>query len=196
MRLSRYVRFCLVATAMLIATDSAVAQAVQDSIGPRPGTWGVEASYGAPLGASLLRFSSPRAAWMIGAFFSVGQETSDQLTSVGATTRNTNTLGSVELRVGRRWWTFDANERLRPFVGVGVGGRYYHYANARRTEGSVDGELGATYFFGPHVSIGAAGDLTLARGQDLYTNPGGPSSTTDRWYLNGNAARLNAAVYF
>jgi hypothetical protein len=133
---------------------------------------------------------------MLGAFFVVGQETSDQFAPSGILTRNTNTIGSVELRVGRRWWTSFTNEPMRPFLGLGIGGRFAQFSGVRTTEGSVNGELGATYFFSPHVSLGATGELALVRGQDRYANPTGPSQTADHWYLHGNVARLNAAVYF
>jgi hypothetical protein len=196
MRSHRCIRCYLVAGATLIASRGAVAQAARDSIGPRQGAWGVEASYGGAVGASLLRFSSPRAAWMLGASFAVGRETSDDVNPFGPTTRSTNTLGSVEARVGRRWWTGALNEAMRPFVGLGLGGRYTTFSNTRTYEGSLIGELGATYFFGPHVSIGGAGELAVVRGQDRYSNPAGPNLTTDRWYLRGDVARLTAAVYF
>jgi hypothetical protein len=190
-------RHFLVGVATLIVSHAAAAQAVPDSIGPRQGTWGVEASYGPLSGASLLRFSSPRAAWMLGAYFAIGQETSDEpLDFIGNTTRRTHTLGALEVRVGRRWWSGALNEAMRPFVGLGLGGRYASYSNSRSTEGSVNGELGATYFFGPHVSLGGSGELAVIRGQDRYVNATGPTMTNDRWYVRGNVARLNATVYF
>jgi hypothetical protein len=197
MRLRRYTQAYLVAAATLIASHGAVAQATRDSIGPRQGTWGVEASYGSFTGASLLRFSSPRAAWMLGASFALGQETSDETVDfLGNTTRRTSTLGTVEVRVARRWWTGELTEAMRPFVGLGLGGRYSTVSSARQTAGSVIGELGATYFFGPHVSLGGAGELAVVREHDRFDSLNGPVLKQDSWSVRGNVARLTAAVYF
>ncbi|MFL5607391.1 MAG: hypothetical protein ACJ8AD_13160 [Gemmatimonadaceae bacterium] len=196
MRIDRCIGGYLVVAATLLASHDAAAQAATDSIGPRRGTWGVEASYGSSASATLLRFSSPRAAWMLGASFVIGQETSDEpLDFVGNTTRSTHTLGIVELRAGRRWWTGGLNEAMRPFVGLGLGGRYANANRSRQTAGSLIGELGATYFFGSHVSLGGAGELSFAWQRDRYQNTTG-ALTNDSWFVRSNLARLNAAVYF
>ena len=196
MRFHRRTCHYLVAAATLIASRGAIAQAPRDSIGPRPGTWGAEASYGSGTGVSLLWFSSPRAAWMLGASYTFGEETSDQTAPAGGTIRSTNITGSLNLRVGRRWWSGELNAPMRPFVGFGVGGGLSRFSNVRSAEGSVNGELGATYFFGPHVSLGAAAELAVVRGHDRYISSFGPEQKSDRWYVRGNLARLTAAVYF
>jgi hypothetical protein len=197
MRLHRCIRYYLVAAATLIASRGAIAQAARDSIGPRQGTWGVEASYGSFTGASLLRFSSPRAAWLLGASFALGQQTSDEAVDFfGNTTRTTHTLGMVEIRAGRRWWTGELTEAMRPFVGLGLGGSYANFSSTRQTAGSVIGELGATYFFGSHVSLGGAGELGFTWQRDRLAGPTGPALVNDSWFIRGNVARLNAAVYF
>jgi hypothetical protein len=195
MQFHRAARIHLALVATLFASHSAIAQAARDSIGPPQGAWGAEASYGPSTGVSLLRFSSPRTAWLLGAFVYLGQEASDQSTQTGIT-RSTNTTASLNVRVGRRWWTGEPNERMRPFVGLGVAGGFSKFGNTRTLEGSAIGELGATYFFGPHVSLGTAGELSVARGHDRYVSAIGPALATDRWYLRGNLARFNAAVYF
>jgi hypothetical protein len=107
MRIDRCIGSYLVVAATLLASHDAVAQAATDSVGPRRGTWGVEATYGSSAGATLLRFSSSRAAWLLGASFVIGQETSDEPLDfvTGSTVRRTHTLGIGELRAGRRWWT-------------------------------------------------------------------------------------------
>jgi hypothetical protein len=198
MRLRQCTRRYLVAVATLIAGRDAVAQTAPDSIGPRQGTWGVEASYGPSMGASALRFSSPRTAWMLGVSFAVGQETADRTVDYfsGATARSTNTVGTVEVRAGHRWWTGDLNQPLRPFVGLGLGSRYSTASSARMYDASVFGELGATYFFGPHVSLGGAGELAIVREHFRFDTAPGPGATSDSWYVRGDVARLTAAVYF
>jgi hypothetical protein len=196
MQFHRCILVYLTVAAALVAGRGAAAQTARDSIGPRQGTWGVEASYGSFSGASLLRFTSPRAAWMLGASFALGQETSDEPTQFGTVTRTTHTLGTAELRVGRRWWTGELNEPMRPFVGLGLGGRYSTFSNTRSTDASVIGELGATYFFGSHVSLGGSGELALVYGHDKYVSSVGPALTSDSWFIRGNVARLNATVYF
>jgi hypothetical protein len=197
MRLRRCTRSYLVAAATLIASRGAVAQTAPDSIGPRQGTWGVEATYGPSVGASVLRFSSPRSAWILGVSFSVGQETADvPLDFLGNTTPKTITVGTVGVRAGHRWWRGELNQALRPFVGLGLGGQYTNANGARMNEASAFGELGATYFFSPHVSLGGAGDLAIAREHYRYENSTGPAETRDSWYFRGDVARLTAAVYF
>jgi hypothetical protein len=88
------------------------------------------------------------------------------------------------------------NEAMRPFVGLGLGGRYANTNSARQTGASLIGELGATYFFGSHVSLGGAGELSFAWQRDRFQNTTGPALTNDSWFVRSNLARLNAAVYF
>jgi hypothetical protein len=195
MRFHRATRIHLALVATLFASHDALAQAARDSIGPRQGTWGAEASYGSITGVSLLRFSSPRAAWLLGATVDLGQQTSDESTPTG-TIRSTNATAMLAVRVGRRWWSGELNAPMRPFVGLALGGGFTRYGNVRSTDGSAIGELGATYFFGSHVSLGAAGELAVIRGRDRFASSFGPEQTIDRWNLRGNLVRLNAAVYF
>jgi hypothetical protein len=181
--------------ALSLLSRAAHAQSGADDVGPKGGTWGAEATLGGPTGVSLLRLTSPQAAWLLGASFSAGRETSDQFNGF-TRTRETRMLGSVELRVGRRWWSGEARERLKPHAGLGLIGRYASYPSARSWAVGPYGELGATYFFGPHLSLGTSGELAITRSRDTYSGGLGTDLKTDRWYINGNLVRFNAAVYF
>jgi outer membrane protein W len=150
------------------------------------------------MGASVLRFSSPRTAWLLGVSFAVGQETTDEPVDfiTGATTRSTSTVGTVEVRAEHRWWTGELSQALRPFVGLGLAGRYATANNARMNEAGAFGELGATYFFSPHVSLGGAGELAIVRDHYGFDSATGAGPTQDSWFVRGDVARITAAVYF
>jgi hypothetical protein len=182
----------------LAAADPLVAQAPADTLGPHGGSWAAEASYGGGNMASLLHFSSPSAAWLLGLGFSISRETADTYTfpPPPSPSRRTTTAGAVNLRIGRRWWTGDVGAPLRPFVGAGVSGGLQSSRSNRSADGSVYGELGASHFFTPHFSLGASGDLRL--GYSRLRGPGGPTGdfVTDQAFLYGNLVHINATVYF
>ena len=183
---------------MFLVNSAAVAQTATDSIAPRAGTWAAEASYGGGGAASLLYISSPRAAWLLRATFSVGSQTLDEPQFAGGvttTTRTTSALRNFSLAAGRRWWSGEPSARLRPFTGLGLTGRYSAASDARETDVGAYGELGASYFFSPHVSLGAAGELDAG-----VTSSRFGSSALDAkarsWMVSGNLVRFMATVYF
>jgi hypothetical protein len=187
----------LLAAALLVPMPAAHAQAALDSIAPRAGSWGGEAVYGGAPGASLLYFSSPRAAWLAGLTFSVSHETADVTTLPGATATESGYTAGVDARLGRRWWSADPRARLRPLTGLGILGGLTSFQFGRTWSAGAYGELGATYFFSPHVSLGASGELAAGYGEDRFaTGTVGPDRVTTRWTLRGNLARIAAGVYF
>src|SRR4051812_35291193 len=90
MTASRRSLCALVLLGLSLASSITNAQVATDSISPRAGGWGVEASYGSGSSASLLYFSSPRAAWLIGGHFTIGRETQDQNQPFGGVVRTTD----------------------------------------------------------------------------------------------------------
>ena len=57
------------------------------------------------------------------------------------------------------------------------------------------GELGATYFFSPHVSLGAAGELDVNATSDRSSS-GSTELKDHSWQVSGNLVRFMATVYF
>lgn len=147
-------------------------------VGPREGTWGAEvgtASLDIRLPtATLLRFFSPTMALQVGAGAALA--TGDESTT------------AFQLRLGVRRYAARSGP-LRPIVGGGVlaslvdqGGQF-----GNDTAIGAYGEAGAAYFFSPHFSLGAVGELSVTSESNL-----GQNSIRFR----GSLARVIAAVYF
>jgi hypothetical protein len=191
----------LLAAALGTALPSLNAQALTDSIAPRGGTWGAEATYGGGgPGATLIRFSSPRTAWLAGVMFTGLRETIDAYAfpGMGNPTRETHTMATMDARLGHRWWSSDAGARVRPLTGIGVLGALGRYPTSRSWDVGGYAELGATYFFSPHVSLGASGELAAGYGEERSASGFAtiPDRVTTHWLLRGSLARISAGVYF
>ena len=188
------------ALALIVHAPGLAAQTPADSVMPRANSWGAEAMYGGAPAATLLRFSSPSAAWLVGASFSVSHESVDNVILTGPTTQVTTedrVITFVDARLGRRWWAGDARSRLQPLRGLGLAGTYSNYSFARTYSVGAYGELGATWFFTPHVSLGASGELVASYGEDRQaTGTSQPDRVSTRWGVRGNLARVSAGVYF
>lgn len=138
---------------------------------PADGTWGAEASVGAGESGSLMRFFSPQ--WAVLAGLRV---TSLENQLGGQSDRTTLT----SLRVGARRYA-RTGLGVRPIVGFGL--TLSDGPGSFRGVGGY-GELGAVYFFNPHVSLGGSGDVSLT------ARDGGGTS------FSLGFARLTGAVYF
>jgi hypothetical protein len=181
------------AVALLCVTGRAPAQTATqaDSGGPRTGAWGAEISSGSLFSASLLHFSSPSAAWMFGGSFSFSHQDFDR--DNGTTTNHmTITSGSYDLQGGRRWWRGAARDAFRPLLGVGAISSFRSGSGLASVTGGLYGETGGSYFFGPHVSLGVTGQLSLEAGQAHS----GSDQTSGQWFIRGEVARFTASVYF
>jgi hypothetical protein len=200
MRLLRCCNIVLAAALLTHASGLAAQVVAVDSTMPRAGTWGAEAMYGGVPAATLLRFSSPSAAWLIGASFSMSRETSDDVIFTSPTASSvvteTRVTSTIDARLGRRWWAGDARSRLQPLRGLGLAGSYVHYPSMISYLVGAYGELGATWFFTPHVSLGASGELLAGYGQDRLAVGTSPDQVTTRWQVRGNLVRVAAGVYF
>jgi hypothetical protein len=192
----RCIAVAITGVSFVIPFSIAGAQAESREITPRSGAWGAEVNVGGS-GGALLRFSSPRAAWLLGGSFSVIRGERDQLiTYSGPTSRESTASGFVDLRIGRRWWSGEPAAQLRPLMGLGVIGGYSSTPGSRATNGGVYGETGATYFFTPHLSLGATGELAVTRYHARRSVAGFPDMHDDQWLVRGNLVRVNASVYF
>jgi hypothetical protein len=166
--------------AVLPAASSA--QSTERKSGPEAGTWAAEASVGGTVGtgvgvaqsAAILRFFSPSTALVGNLSFSVSDDDSRLLSS--------GRSNSVALTAGLRKYT-RAGLGLRPVLGGGLLFSRQSFGSTRFTNAGGYAEAGAVWFFNPHVSLGALGNLSAVTG-------------TDRWSAGGSLARLTASVYF
>ena len=195
----RSAAFVAAFAAALLTAAPLHAQQTLDVPAPRAGSWAAEAVYGDGLSANLLHFSSPTSAWLTGLTFSVARETQDVITAPGGgTTTETGYSAYVAGRIGRRWWSGAASERFRPLRGVGLLGGLSNNPNYRRWNAGAYAELGGTWFFTPHVSLGASGQLSA--GYDHQRVLSGTATIPDRvatsWTAGGSLVRVAAGVYF
>jgi hypothetical protein len=183
----------LVALLVLCGVRAAVAQApvAVDSTGPREGAWGAELSSASLYSASLLHFTSRRSAWLLGGSFGFSQQHLDEFDGTANRQRSV-TSGSFYLQGGLRWWPGASIAPFRPLVGVGAISGLTSGSGGGEVTGGVYGEVGGSYFFGPHASLGVTSQLTLQGGQGHHGN----DETSDSWFIRGEIARFNASVYF
>ena len=151
------------------------AQKVARSGAPEKGTWGGEVSLGDGQSASLVKFLSPQWAVIAGASLTSYKST---FSSGDVVSGDRFTIAS--LQVGARRYA-RTGLGVRPVVG---GGLLIADRTGNPTSYGAYGELGAVYFFNPHVSLSAIGTASVTR-----NNPIGSS-------FGATLARLIGAVYF
>lgn len=156
----------------LLVTGARVggAQAVAaDSLPFARGQWGLQVTGGANLvSVGALRFTSPRAAWLLDVAASVIRSEVQVDASAGAPlppdadASQVNTSGSASVRVGRRSYR-PLGRGVASFATAGVAAGYSsalstHAGGGRATmtTGGLFGDLGATFFVTPHLGLGAA----------------------------------------
>lgn len=194
---------------MSVAVTATAGAQASDSLLPRGGTWGAEA-WALQSAGAILRFSSPRSAWLLGLNANVTHaDYPDDGNGVPSFPDSRNSSGTVQL--GHRWYSASRDDagHLHMTYGLGALGTY---SNARGGDNKTKswvaggyGEFGATWFFTRHLSLGAVGLLqaTYAHQRQtstIFTGPGGTptviSATVKSWQANVNVGRLLAAVYF
>jgi hypothetical protein len=179
-------RSTCVILALLIAIATPLTMSAQDT-GPRAGSWGAEAS---PAGdATLLRFRSNSAAWLIG--FSGFYFKRDEGDDVGALEAETM---SITTRLGWRGYR-NLDSRLRPFTTLAA---LLGYNNSDLgPDWTVGGqfEYGGAYFFTRNVSLGASFDLRATYGRGTREQVVG-GETTVTVFTVGTGLRFLGAVYF
>jgi hypothetical protein len=203
-------RFTRVAVfSMLVGVVPAYTTSAQatDSLLPRSGTWAAEASVISG-GGSLLYFTSPRGAWLVG--LSAGINHSNRPATLGLPDNSASST-NFQAQLGHRWYSGAAGdgEHLRATYGAGLIGAFARTTFADQSDRTWSaggyGEIGATWFFTRHLSLGAIGQLTATRGYtrqiiDAQVVGGGVvalqtlNSTT--WGINANLVRVLAGVYF
>jgi hypothetical protein len=190
-----------IALAVIAFATSVRAQSAQ-TVTPRGGTWGIE-TVPFTAGGSLLRFSSPSAAWLVGA--TVNYTHTDQPSAIAAGTVGLNAT-SVRAQLGHRWYE-GQDAHLRMTYGLGAIGAL----GLTNGETSQDhnwsaggyGEFGATWFFTPHLSLGGVGMLQALWGHDRQTGTGlfnnqpvTTTSSSNTFTIGATVMRATAAVYF
>ena len=156
------------------APGGLAAQSTPRTGAPVSGTWAGEATIGEGIGSSaaLLLFRSPT--WALRAAASISSSSVE--TGLGEARR----LTSTALRVGARRYA-RSGLGLRPVAGFGL---EVFDQGFNGTAVGAYGEYGAVYFFNPHVSLGATGEIRALRSE------GGGSS------FSASLARLIGTVYF
>ena len=165
----------------------AIKPAAAQSEGPSTGTWGIEGSTGS---ASLLRFRSTSSAWVLGGNASLQRVDVPEFDPATGQSTTTETFGTAQVRLGiRRYGT--PREGVRHFSTISGLLGYNHSSSS--SDGWILGasaDLGAAYFFSPHVSLGGAGELNASYGT------GSSGGFGDRFAVSFAGIRLLGAVYF
>jgi hypothetical protein len=166
----------------------------RDSLPFRAGQWGAEfAVENGTLGLGVLRFRSPRRAWLLDG--AVTAHWSDFKSSIGD---RTGTDVFVRVRVGPRKYR-PVRTGIAGYVGMGLTGAYgWHGGDADRThawDAGVFGELGAAYFVTPHLSLGGRVDAFARYGEFRLRAPQGAWREREV-SLGARPVRIVGALYF
>ena len=167
-------RIVIGALAVVLSAQAAVAQTEM----PAAGTWGFEGSLGT---ASLLKFRSPSSAWVLGFDGIYARQNSDN-----AAISDEN-VASVNLRAGLRHYG-KGQGNVRPFTTLSAAVGFSSGGGDDIWSVGPAAELGAAYFFSPHVSLGGSGQVAA-----VYSSRDGAFST---FFVGVSGFRLLGAVYF
>lgn len=188
----------LAASVFLIVPSLLLAQEIpaRDTLGPRAGVWAAEVGVGTGVSGTLLRFRSPATAWLLGIEGFVAESREEMTNPFTGDETVTSTQLDLSGRIGlRRYRT--TQSALRPFTSAGLAGGLTRFNGSRGWAAGVFAELGATYFFSPHVSLGAVGGLQASYGRVRGEfQPDGFSFRARRITVSGNAVQVLGAVYF
>jgi hypothetical protein len=178
---------------LICAPSLADAQSRPDSLLPPAGSWGVEGSIGGYSAATLLRLTTPRSAWLLGASFGIYHSRSN----FGGVADAVQQSASTQLRLGRRWWRGAAQSTLQPLLGAGVTGGLALADHSRQIAAGLYAEAGATYFLVPRVGLSGVGEMNVRYlGTKQFASLGGPGSTSQAWTAQGYLIRSALVVFF
>jgi len=182
---------------------------VADSLPFRRGQWAAQFGGGVSLVTlGVLRFRSPRSAWVLDARVSGGHSHSETTfaDSTGDTTITSFTsAASVTVRVGRRFLRA-TRAAVVPFFGLGVLGGFAHEAGGSGRNGGEShgwqagafGEIGGTYLVTDTFGVGVTADVvfTYGRATSRSTSPPAPRYTTWNYSASAPNLRFVATLYF
>jgi hypothetical protein len=193
----KFLRRLLSASALVLAPALALAQepaTVRDSLGPRAGSWGAELGIGSEQSATLLRFRSPTSALVLGVEL-FWLEVNEDASAFGGPSDRTYSVANLTAQLGNRWYR-SVTQAARPFTSLGVLAGYARDPGGPGWTAGAFAEIGASYFFTPHVSLGAAGGLQVAYAR--FKQEFVPGTTVSRRTVGvrASAVQLLGAVYF
>jgi hypothetical protein len=191
------IHFILV-SACVFGARPLLAQATADTTATafRRGQWGVDFIPSRSLAeGGVLRFSTPRLAWVLD-----GSAAFDQQTSTGA--GGSGRSISVNARVGPRWYHTEY-ERVVRFAGFGVTGGYVSSSQFFTTSGhqkfwsaGVYGELGLQYLFTRHLGLGVRGDVVGLRNASQVTQESSVTQRQTSYHVALEPVQLLGTFYF
>ncbi|HKG92433.1 MAG TPA: hypothetical protein VKA84_11095 [Gemmatimonadaceae bacterium] len=177
----------------------------------RAGQWGAEFAGGPQFSAlGLLRFTSPRGAWVAnGDVDLAGTRTAQSDPGAGEPETLHNRSASANLRVGQRRYVPLAAHAVR-FASAGLIGSWSHerqervFQTLRQTQWEVGlfGDLGASYLLTPHLSLGltvgawATYRDTRQRSEVRLTPPSSGRSRSRGVFLSSSPFSLVGTLYF
>lgn len=151
--------------------------------------WGAEAAVGGTGAVSLLHGSPNGGAWVFSLAANV-QHLDSKITPIFGTPQEAKaTGGQVALQIGRR--SYRGAGALRPFVGAGIAGTYGGLGATHMYGAGVYGELGASYFVVPHLSVGVAEMLNFN-----YSHAWADVTTNNSWILSLPAPTARVTIFF
>ena len=191
---------------LLVFAAAAKLTAQTDSLVPHSGTWGAEMPVFVS-GGSLLRFTSPRSAWLAGIDVNASGQTHPSVLF------NSGSSSYFRGQLGHRWYkpVGDGDvAHLRATYGGASSALLGHNRNGDQSDSVWNaggyGEFGATWFFTRHLSLGAIGMLQGTWGKDrqrftiLPPSQATPATqvteTSTTWTVSADLVRVTAAVYF
>ena len=175
---------------------------VRDSLPFRAGQWGAEFMIDdGTVGLGVLRFRSPRRAWMLDASFSAHWYEANSPYSLDGSGRSV----FVGLQAGPRRYRPIA-EQAATYLGFGLTGSYgwsgRHEGDRSETwSAGVFGELGGVYFVTRRLSLGAQGTVSVIWSSLRYRSPSPPPSPPAVYWdrrasLRLSPVRIVGALYF
>jgi hypothetical protein len=162
------------------------------------GQWGAEFNIGTGANATLLRFTSPNAAWLMefsGSASSIGSDVPD-----GSTTKTSFWNGSF--RLGHRTYS-SGSTVVRPFHSFGglVSGAQTNNGSTTQDTWSFGAfvDLGATWLVTPHLGLSGLGELNgsyFNQTSRQSSNGTQQKLTSTGWNVGIGRLRVVASVYF
>jgi hypothetical protein len=181
----------------------AAQQTPADTTGFHAGQWALQFGAGfnvANLG--ILRFSSPRSAWMLllDAHVEFLSGTSTDFNGVPSDAEDRTVFFAAG--VGKRFYQAPRH-KVRSFQSVGLVGSYsdqnqtFSGAVFKNTQwrAGLMGELGAGYWVTPNLSLGGTASVSGGYGKRISENSP-RSSKTDGWFVSGVNVLLVFGLYF
>jgi hypothetical protein len=193
--------------ALLIVGPTLQAQdAVRSDTTPfRRGQWAAQFGGGFSLVTlGVLRFSSPRSAWVLDARVSGGHGHSESTfaDSTGDTTFTSfNSNAGVTFRAGRRFLR-TARQAVVTFFGFGVLGGFSHDASGSgRSVGESNGwsagafgELGGMYLVDDNFGVGVTADAAVMYNRSISKFTNFPPSRRTTWSYSASAPNIRFVV--